>query len=130
MRPVRILVVDDSADFLEAATRFLANKPDIEIVGKALSGREAVNQVPTLKPDLVLMDLLMPGMDGLEATRLLKRTPAPPTVIIVSLHDDPSFHAAAHDSGADGFLTKRVLSKQLVPLLEKLFAGSSFDAAD
>jgi DNA-binding NarL/FixJ family response regulator len=130
MQPVRTLLVDNSADFLEAVTKFIASKPTIEIVGKALSGREAVNQVPTLKPDLVLMDLMMPGMDGLEATRLLKRLPSPPTVIVVSLHDDPSFQVAAHDAGADGFLTKRDFSKQLMPLLDKLLADSSVGVCD
>jgi DNA-binding NarL/FixJ family response regulator len=120
MRPIRILLVDDNTEFLDAATRFLVDRPRIEIVGKAFSGREAVKQTPSLKPDVVLMDLTMPEMNGLEATRLLKQLPDPPTVIVVSLHDDRSFRTAAQEAGADGFLPKRLLSKHLVPLLEKL----------
>jgi two-component system response regulator DegU len=120
MRPIRILLVDDNAEFLDAATRFLTDKPRIEIAGKMLSGREVVTQISMLKPDLVLMDLMMPGMNGLEATRLLKQLPAPPKVLVVSLHDDQSFRNAAQDAGADGFLSKRELSKKLLPLVETL----------
>ena len=130
MRPMRILLVDDNAEFLDAATRFLADKPRIEIVGKIFSGREAVNETPTLKPDLVLMDLMMPEMDGLEATRLLKQLPDPPAVIVVSLHDDQSFRIAAQGAGADGFLPKRLWSKQLVPLLEKLILDTPDSTID
>ncbi len=130
MRPIRILLVDDNADFLDAATRFLTGKPRIEIVGKIFSGREAVRQTPTLKPDLVLMDLMMPEMDGLEATRLLKLLPDPPAVIVVSLHDDQSFRMAALGAGADAFLAKRLLSKQLVPLLERLIADAPASVSD
>jgi len=120
MKAIRILLVDDNAEFLEATTRFLADKPGIEVAGRMLSGREALRQTPLLRPDFVLMDLMMPEMDGLEATMLLKKLPDPPTVIVVSLHDDLSFRNAVQEAGADGFLTKRVFSKQLLPLLQKL----------
>jgi DNA-binding NarL/FixJ family response regulator len=116
--------VDDNAEFLDAATRFLSDRPRIEIVGKIFSGRDAVNRTPMLKPDLVLLDLMMPEMNGLEATRLLKQLPDPPTIIVVSMYDDQSFRMAAQGAGADGFLPKRLLSKQLVPLLEKLIPGT------
>jgi DNA-binding NarL/FixJ family response regulator len=130
MKPIRILLVDDNAEFLNAATRFLADQPGIEIVGKILSGSDAVTQTPMRKPDLVLMDLMMPEMDGLEATRLLKLLPDPPTVIVVSLHDDQSFRMAAQGAGADGFLPKRLLSKQLMPMLEKLIPGTPEGTSD
>ena len=130
MKPIRILLVDDNAEFLNAATRFLADQPGIEIVGKIFSGRDAVNQTPTLKPDFVLMDLVMPEMDGLEATRLLKQLPDPPAVIVVSLHDDQFFRMAAQGAGADGFLPKRLLSKHLVQLLEKLISRAPDSISD
>lgn len=120
MKPMRVLLVDDNEDFLNSVTSFLQDRPQIEIAGKVLSGQEAVDQTRTLKPDLVLMDLMMPKMDGLEATRLLKQLANAPTVIVVSLHDDPSFISAVQEAGADAFLRKRALSKLLLPLLEKL----------
>jgi DNA-binding NarL/FixJ family response regulator len=123
MTPARIVIVDDSEDFLDAITRFLANKARFRIVGTMPSGDDVLLRAPTLTPDLVLMDLMMRPMDGLEATRLLKRLPSPPIVVVVSLHDDPSFRTAARQAGADGFLPKQAFSKQLVPLLERLLAG-------
>jgi DNA-binding NarL/FixJ family response regulator len=123
MTPARIVIVDDSEDFLDAITRYLANKPQFRIVGTMLSAADALLRVPTLKPDLVLIDLMMRSMDGLEATRLLKRLPSPPIVIVMSLHDDPSFRTAARHAGADEFLPKQAFSKQLVPLMERLLPG-------
>jgi DNA-binding NarL/FixJ family response regulator len=123
MRPARIVLVDDNEDFLDAITRFLADKTQFRIVGTMLSGDDALLLTPTLTPDLVLMDLMMRPMDGLEATRLLKHLPSPPIVIVMSLHDDPSFRTAARQAGADGFLPKQAFSKQLVPLMERLLAG-------
>lgn len=125
MKPMRVLLVDDSEDFLNSVARFLQDRPRIEIAGKVLSGQEALDQTRTLKPDLVLMDLMMPKMNGLEATRLLKQLANPPVVVVVSLHDDPSFVSAVQEAGADAFLRKRAFSKLLLPLLEKLMPGSS-----
>jgi CheY-like chemotaxis protein len=71
-QPIRMLMVDDSPTFLDAATTFLSRVPRFEVVGRALSGEEALEQVHQLQPDLVLLDLAMPGMDGLEVTRRLK----------------------------------------------------------
>ena len=77
--PARILLVDDSLHFIESAERFLSEELGVNVVGSALSGIEAIDQVMRLRPDLVLMDVAMPGMDGLEATHKIKAMPnAPP----------------------------------------------------
>ena len=118
----RVLLVDDSAEFLDSASDFLNTDPGIEIVGRAYSGHGALEQVPVLKPDLVLMDLTMPGMNGLEATRALKSRADGPRVIILTLHDDPQYRAAAEAAQADGFVTKTELGLHLLPAINKLFA--------
>ncbi len=118
----RIFLVDDSPDFLECAVNFLAADPEIEVVGRASSGRGALEQVPVLKPDLVLMDLTMPEMNGLEATRHLKAQSDGPRVIILTLHDNPEYRAAAEAVRADGFVTKSELGLQLLPAIHALFA--------
>jgi two-component system response regulator NreC len=100
----------------------LKTDPRIEIVGRAYSGRGALEQVPVLKPDLVLMDLTMPEMNGLEATRALKAQPDGPRVIILTLHDNPEYRAAAEAVRADGFVTKTELDLQLLPMINRLFA--------
>jgi DNA-binding NarL/FixJ family response regulator len=120
--PRRVLLVDDNAEFLDSASHFLDTDPGLKIVGRASSGLGALEQVPVLKPDLVLMDLTMPGMNGLEATRELKSQPDGPRVIILTLHDNPEYRAAAAAVQADGFVTKTELDLQLLPMIHQLFA--------
>jgi DNA-binding NarL/FixJ family response regulator len=121
MLPLRILLVDDSPIFLESATRFLAMDARLEIVGQVLSGGEALEQVPRLCPDLVLMDLAMPGINGLEATRQIKAQPSAPHVVILTLNDSNEYRAAAEAVGADGFVTKSEIGTALLPLIHSLF---------
>lgn len=118
----RILLVDDNLGFLESAGHFLALDRQIEIVGRAPSGQEALRQVAQLKPDLVLMDLAMPEMDGLEATRQIKKLPDAPRVIILTLHDNAEYRAAAKAAQADGFIAKSEFGTQLLPLIHAMFA--------
>jgi len=118
--PVRILLVDDSPDFLKLAARFLAMDPQVEIIARARSGRDALREVAQLKPDLVLMDLTMPEMNGLEATRQIKKLARPPRVIILTLHDSPDYRAAARAAGADDFVAKANLSTDLIPAIQRL----------
>src|SRR5688572_25635617 len=102
MTPYRVLLVDDSRDVVDSVGRFLTTVPGLEVVGHGLSGQEGLDQADRLRPDLVLMDLAMPGMDGLEATRRLKATPGGPLVVILTLHDDDEHRAASQAAGADG----------------------------
>ena len=122
MPSLRILLVDDSPTFLESATRFLAMDARLEIIGCVLSGGEALEQVPKLRPDLVLMDLAMPGMNGLEATRHIKAKPSAPYVVILTLNDSREYRDAALAVGADGFVTKSEIGTALLPLLHSLLA--------
>ncbi len=119
---MRILLVDDNPKFLETASRFLSVVPEVEVVGCVVSGRAAVEQAQQLQPDLVLMDLVMPEMDGLAATREIKAQPDAPRVIIVTLHNHQEYRAAAEAVGADGFLSKSEFGAQLLPLIRGLFA--------
>jgi CheY-like chemotaxis protein len=129
MNPLRILLVDDSAEFLESAARLLMLHQELCIVGRAASGSSALEQVAVLQPDLVLMDLAMPGMNGLEATRRIKAQPAAPRVVIMTLYDVAEYRAAARDATADGFIAKSSIRSQLLPLLASLFAHPSNGSA-
>jgi DNA-binding NarL/FixJ family response regulator len=119
---LRILLVDDNRRFLEAVRRFLARE-SFEVVGHALSGTSALEQVAQLQPDLVLMDLALPHMNGLEVTRRIKARPNPPRVIMLTLHDSPAYVAEAKAMGADGFVTKSDFGTQLLPVIQTLFAA-------
>lgn len=121
MRAIRVLIVDDNNDFAKAAGGFLDAIPAVEVIGYAGSGMEALAMITQLRPTLVLMDLLMPGMDGLEATRQIKCCAVAPKVVIVSMLDPETYDTAAHWAGADGFVSKKTFAAQLQPLLEALF---------
>jgi DNA-binding NarL/FixJ family response regulator len=121
MLPVRVLLVDDSPEFLRAASLFLSADPEVAIVGTARSGQDALYQVEKVHPDLVLMDLAMPGMGGLEATRRIKARPGAPGVVIITLLDNPEYRAAAKSVGADGFVAKSAFATQLLSTIQSLF---------
>jgi DNA-binding NarL/FixJ family response regulator len=125
MPSLRVLLVDDSVTFLESAERLLASQPSLQVVGRATSGIDALDQATLLCPDLVLMDWSMVGMNGLEAMQLIKARRSAPRVVILTLFDLPQYRAAAAAAGADGFLAKSEWSVQLMPLVEKLFGDKA-----
>lgn len=114
---MRVLIVDDSPQFAAAITRYLSAVLQLDVVGHARSGVEALEQVERLHPDVVLMDWMMPEMDGLEATRRIKRGNAPPQVIIVTLNEGSEYRRQAQLAGADGFVSKGDLGPALSSLL-------------
>lgn len=120
--PLRILLVDDNQTFLDAAAHALTADPRLEVVGSALSGQEGVALVSQRHPDLVLMDIAMPGMNGMEATRLIKAQPNAPRVVILTAHDLPHYRTAATAVGADSFISKADFDSHLFPFLETLLA--------
>lgn len=122
MKPIRTLLVDDSPEFLKSVARFLVAQSRVDVIGQAHSASEALELVSRLQPDLVLMDLRMPGLNGLEATRRLKASVEPPRVIILTLYDTSQYCQAANEAGADGYLPKPDLTAQLMPLIDQMFA--------
>lgn len=122
MRDLTVLLVDDHEAFLNAAQRELRAHGWIRIVGRALNGREAVLSSEALRPQVVVMDLAMPEMGGLQATRLIKAQDDPPYVVIASHFDDAEHREHAAQAGADAFISKLDYSRGLLPLLERLAA--------
>lgn len=121
--PVKILIVDDHAGFISAAIRHFRRQPWIDVVGTASNGIEAISQCEILRPDAVLMDLAMPEMGGLQATRLIKAQDAAPFVVIASHFDDGEHRAHAERAGADAFVSKLTYLHDVLPLLEQLAAS-------
>jgi DNA-binding NarL/FixJ family response regulator len=121
MAPLRVLLVDDTPAFTQALQRYLRD-PQLEVVGVATSGREALREISRLQPDLVLMDIVMPDMNGLEATRLIKTRPSPPRVIILTLYDQSEYRAEAVRAGAEVLISKTSLHQELWPAINALFA--------
>lgn len=120
---MRILIVDDSPLAVGALRLWLESLGDNEVVGIAADGEHGLALARTNQPDLVIMDLQLPAMNGLDATREIKRLPAPPRVVLTSGYDGPAYRTAAESVGADGFIGKMDVATQLRPLLQRLFPG-------
>jgi len=116
---MRTLLVDDSPDFLAAAEALFTTMPEIEVIGRATSGEEALVQSERLAPDLVLMDVVMPRMDGFQTARLLSRGRNAPRIILASLHDTSEYRAMAIDCGAAGLVSKFNLAEELPALMRE-----------
>jgi CheY-like chemotaxis protein len=119
--PVRTVVVDDSPGMLKLLSTFLEEQHDFQLVGTATDGLNAVRRVVELRPDLVLMDMQLPGMNGLEATRQIKARSAAPAVIMVTADDTPECRAQARAAGTDAFVGKLHMLPQLHRALKTLF---------
>ncbi|HSF19157.1 MAG TPA: response regulator transcription factor [Vicinamibacteria bacterium] len=124
MVPVRTLVVDDSAAVRKSLSLLLEAQPQLEVVGTAENGREAVDKVAELAPDVVLMDLQMPEMNGLDATmRIRCRHPAV-LVIVVTTYDSAQVRAACKRAGADGFVPKAAGALRILDEIERVVSSA------
>jgi DNA-binding NarL/FixJ family response regulator len=117
MNRIKVLIADDYQDFRKVVHDFLNQLPNVSVVGEATDGDDAVKQVEKFIPDVVLMDISMPLMNGIEATRLIKQRWPATKVHIVTTFDDPVCRMEAHDANADGY----ILKESLKPSLEEMF---------
>ncbi|MBI5799785.1 MAG: response regulator transcription factor [Verrucomicrobia bacterium] len=120
-RPLSILVVDDHAEYLAAVASFLTRLPRVRVVGTAINGREAIRLVRELAPDLVLLDITMPEMDGLTAARIIKGRPGAPLVAIVTAESTLACSLAVAACGADALVNKSDAVDRLPVLIGQLF---------
>jgi len=104
---IRLLLVDDQPLVRRGLGMRLHLEPDMQIIGEASTGREALSMAQALSPDVVLMDVEMPDMDGIEATAALRATASTSAVVILSIHDDPQLRVRAQAAGAVAFVEKR-----------------------
>jgi DNA-binding NarL/FixJ family response regulator len=118
MSKITVLLVDDHEGFINAALRHLRKVEWLDVVGRASNGLEAIERSETLRPDVVLMDLAMPEMGGLQATRLIKTQDAPPFIVIASHFDDAEHREHAMRAGADDFVSKLSYIQEVLPILE------------
>ena len=121
-RHLRALFVSDRPDFIRAACERIESEPGLIVVATAESAFASLIAVDVLRPDLVLMDVGMPGMDAVEATRRFKARPDPPAVVLITLHDPADIVQAARDAGADAVISKRELGESAACILRALGA--------
>lgn len=123
---IRVLVVDDHELVRSGITRMLADHPDIEVVGQMSSGEDAVEFVRTSHPDIVLMDIRMPGIGGLEATRRIIRRDDSIRVIAVTAFADDPYPAHVMQCGAQGYITKGAAMDEVVRAIRKAHSGQRY----
>jgi two-component system response regulator NreC len=122
---LRIVVADDHTLFREAIKRILSAEADIEVVGEAADAAAAIALTDSLHPDVVLMDLGMPGTSSFEATRQIKQTSPKTRILFLSMYDDEDYLTRAMDSGASGYVLKDAPAQQLITALRQVSGGGS-----
>ncbi len=123
---IRVLLVDDHHLVRKALRALLESSVGIEVIGEAEDGRDAVRSVRRHRPDVVVMDIAMPGMNGLDAAEAIRVLPGNARVVILSMHDDPVLIQRALDSGVRGYLLKSSISDELPAAIRAVFAGRLF----
>lgn len=126
MSRIKVLIADDHTLVRQGIRSLLALAADIEIVGEAADGRQAIEKVRQLAPDVVLMDLAMPKMGGLEATRRIRKEFPATKVIAVTQYDDSEYVVPVIEAGARGFVTKMASPLELATAIQAVYRGDSF----
>lgn len=125
MKRIRVVLADDHSVLREGMRNLLDEQPDIEVVGEAANGLEAVAVVREAAPDVVLMDVVMPRLTGIEATKQIKRSNPATAVLILSAYDDDRYVLGLLEAGAAGYLLKSASGQEVIHALRAVHAGES-----
>ena len=125
MRPIRVLLADDHTVLRDSLRAFLGMYPDIEVVGEASDGVETLAQALTLKPDVLLLDMAMPNLGGLEVLRRIAKEQPECRVLVLTQHDSPQYVLPALQSGAKGYLLKKSGGSEVAQAVRALARGES-----
>ncbi len=126
MKTISVLLADDHAIVRQGLASLLSAEPDIRVVGEATNGREAVRMATELRPDVVVIDLAMPELNGIEATRQIVRAGLPSKVIVLSSYDDEEYVERLAREGAAGYLIKRTAATELIGAVREAPRASRF----
>lgn len=126
MSRIRVLIADDHALLREGICALLRSYDDIDVVGEAGDGREAIEKARRLKPDVVLMDIAMPGLGGLEATLELRKLDPPPKILVLTQYDNKEYVIRFLKAGAAGFVIKKAVGTELVSAIRSVAQGDSY----
>jgi DNA-binding NarL/FixJ family response regulator len=126
MNKIRVLVADDHTIVRKGLCALLNSEPNIEIIGEAADGREAVERIDKLKPDVVLMDISMPSLNGLEATRQIRRRHPGVRILILTMHTNEEYIFEILQAGASGYVLKKSAPSDLVSAIHAVYQGGAF----
>ncbi len=125
MEQIRVLIVDDHPHFRDGLRGLLLSASDLEVIGEAGDGREAISLAERLQPDVILMDLGMPGVNGIEATRAILRTSPHISILVISMFEDDDSVFAALQAGARGYLLKGALKAEILRSVRAVASGEA-----
>jgi len=128
--PGRILIVDDHEVVRQGIRTILKARPQWELVGEAVNGKDAVEKAQKLNPDVILMDITMPEMSGIEATREISRLKLPAGILIFTMHESKNLAETVREAGARGLVLKSHAARDLLDALEALLGGGTFFGGD
>ncbi|MCK8826097.1 response regulator transcription factor [Fuchsiella alkaliacetigena] len=123
---IDVLIVDDHSLVRRGLKNLLENEDDVEVVGEAINGQESLNLAKELNPDIILMDLSMPGIDGMEATRKITNDNPEIKVLILTVHDDEEYFKKALKSGSSGYILKKAADVELLSAIRAVYQGEAF----
>jgi len=125
MGKIKILIADDHAVVREGTRQILEREPDLDVIAEAADGEEAVRKAGSSRPDVAIIDIAMPGVDGIEATKQIKALCPAIAVLILTAYDDDQFVFGLLEAGAAGYLMKSVRGKELIDAVRQVYAGES-----
>jgi two-component system response regulator NreC len=126
MKKIRLMLVDDHEVVRVGLKNFLQTQEDFEVVAEASNGEEAVNRAMEVHPDVILMDITMPNVDGLEATRRLRILCPKCLILALTVHDDKQYFMQMLAAGASGYITKQAAGDDLIAAIHAIYAGNVF----
>jgi len=126
MKKIRVVVADDHTILRQGIKALLDNQEEIEVVGEAKDGREAIKAIEELSPDVILMDIAMPGLNGLEATRRIKKKFPKTKVVVLTMHTNEEYIFQILNAGADGYLVKETAFQYLISAINSVHRGEAF----
>jgi two-component system, NarL family, invasion response regulator UvrY len=126
---IRVLIADDDSRIREALRRIITQAPDMTVVGEAVNGRDALNKISTVEADVILLDITMPDLNGLEVLKLAKRDRSELRILMVSVHSPETYAERALKAGASGYMTKDRAAEHLVPAIRKVVSGTTYLSA-
>jgi len=126
MKKIKVVVADDHTILRQGIKALLDNQEEIEVVGEAKDGREAIKAIEELSPDVILMDIAMPGLNGLEATRRIKKKFPKTKVVVLTMHTNEEYIFQILNAGADGYLVKETAFQDLISAINSVHRGEAF----
>ena len=130
MKNIKILIADDHEVVRDGLKNILVNLGNVNVVAEVANGEDAVSAYETTKPDLVIMDISMPGMNGIEATRIIKENDPNAKILVLTMHDNQEYLNQIIRSGAKGFVLKNTDKEELLDAVKAVSAGENFFSKD